>query len=76
MLTDDLERLRGKQDLIDRFLEMAGFCEVSAAFSIDPEASEERRHEVVSTHWRELVRGNRHTLGRRNATRERSLGNA
>lgn len=48
--------LRDKQDLIDRFLEMAGFCETPATFSIDPEASEERRHEVVSTHWRELVR--------------------
>ena len=47
---------RDKQDLIDRFLEMAGFCETPATFSIDPEASEERRHEVVSTHWRELVR--------------------
>ncbi len=48
--------LRDKQDLIDRFLEMAGFCETPATFSIDPEASEERRHEVVSAHWRELVR--------------------
>lgn len=48
--------LRDKQDLIDRFLEMAGFCEAPATFSIDPEASEERRHEVVSAHWRELVR--------------------
>ena len=35
---------------------MAGFCETPATFSIDPEASEERRHEVVSAHWRELVR--------------------
>ena len=34
--------LRDKQDLIDRFLEMAGFCEMPATFSIDPEASEER----------------------------------
>lgn len=48
--------LRDKQDLIDRFLEMAGFCETPATFSIDPEASEERRHEVVSAHWRKLVR--------------------
>ena len=48
--------LRDKQDLIDRFLEMAGFGEVPAAFAIDPEASEERRHEIVSAHWRELVR--------------------
>lgn len=48
--------LRDKQDLIDRFLEMAGFGEAPATFSIDPEASEERRHEVVSAHWRELVR--------------------
>lgn len=48
--------LRDKQDLIDRFLEMAGFSEAPATFSIDPEASEERRHEVVSAHWRELVR--------------------
>lgn len=48
--------LRDKQDLIDRFLEMAGFYEAPATFSIDPEASEERRHEVVSAHWRELVR--------------------
>lgn len=48
--------LRDKQDLIDRFLEMAGFCEAPATFSIDPNASEERRHEVVSAHWRELVR--------------------
>lgn len=48
--------LRDKQDLIDRFLEMAGFGEVPAAFAIDPEASEERRHEIVSARWRELVR--------------------
>lgn len=48
--------LRYKQDLIDRFLEMAGFGEVPAAFAIDPEASEERRHEIVSARWRELVR--------------------
>ena len=48
--------LRDKQDLIDRFLEMAGFGEAPATFSIDPEESEERRHEVVSAHWRELVR--------------------
>ena len=53
--------LRDKQDLIDRFLEMAGFCETPATFSIDPEASEEHRHEVVSTHWRELVRDSMET---------------
>ncbi|WP_321974212.1 type I restriction endonuclease subunit R [Paratractidigestivibacter sp.] len=48
--------LRDKQDLIDRFLEMAGFSEgVSAEFEIDPDATDEERHEVVSRRWREYV---------------------
>ena len=44
--------LRDKQDLIDRFLEMAGFGELPATFDIDPNASAEERHAVVSEQWR------------------------
>ena len=44
--------LRDKQDLIDRFLEMAGFGNVPATFDINPAASAEERHAVVSEQWR------------------------
>ncbi len=48
--------LRDKQDLIDRFLKMAGFGNAPAEFVIDPNASEEERHAVVSEQWRKHVR--------------------
>lgn len=47
--------LRNKQDLIDRFLEMAGFGEVPATFIVDPKMPEEERHAVVSSNWRQFV---------------------
>lgn len=47
--------LRDKQDLIDQFLELAGFGEVPAAFVVDPKASEGERHEVVASNWRRFV---------------------
>ncbi len=43
--------LRDKQDLIDRFLEMAGFGDTPAAFVIDPDANAEERHAVVHEQW-------------------------
>ena len=57
--------LRDKQDLIDRFLEMAGFGETPAAFAIDPRMSAAERHSLVSSHWEELVANTMRTeLGR------------
>ena len=47
--------LRDKQDLIDRFLEMAGFGAGPATFIVDPDASAEERHAVVSEQWRAHV---------------------
>ena len=47
--------LRNKQDLIDRFLEMAGFGEAPAAFIVDPKMPEEERHAAVSSNWRQFV---------------------
>lgn len=47
--------LRDKQDLIDRFLEMAGFGKAPAAFVVDPEVPEEERHEIVASNWRRFV---------------------
>ena len=47
--------LRDKQDLIDRFLEMAGFGKAPAAFVVDPKAPEEERHEIVASNWRRFV---------------------
>ena len=47
--------LRDKQDLIDRFLEMAGFGMAPATFIVDPDASAEERHAVVSEQWRAHV---------------------
>lgn len=47
--------LRSKQDLIDRFLEMAGFTEMPAEFSINPNMSEEERHNLVSLQWEKFI---------------------
>lgn len=47
--------LRDKQDLIERFLEMAGFGDTPARFVIDPKASEDERHAVVSAQWAQFV---------------------
>lgn len=47
--------LRDKQDLIDRFLELAGFSEAPPAFQIDVDASESERHEVVTNEWHRFV---------------------
>ena len=47
--------LRDKQDLIDRFLEMAGFFEAPAEFDIDASASPEERHAVVAARWTRYV---------------------
>lgn len=47
--------LRDKQDLIERFMELAGFGDAPAAFVIDPKASEEERHAIVSTQWTRFV---------------------
>ena len=48
--------LRDKQDLIDRFLEMAGFGETPATFIVDPKATDEERHAVVASNWHDFVR--------------------
>lgn len=47
--------LRDKQDLIDRFLEMAGFSEMPAKFDINPNMSEEERHNLVSSQWEKFI---------------------
>ena len=47
--------LRDKQELIDRFLEMAGFYAAPATFEVDPKAPEEERHAVVAGQWRRYV---------------------
>ena len=47
--------LRDKQDLIDRFLESAGFGAEPAAFAIDPTAPEGERHAAVAKNWRRFV---------------------
>ena len=47
--------LRDKQELIDRFLEKAGFFEAPAEFVIDPDMSDEERHAVVSDEWTRFV---------------------
>ena len=47
--------LRDKQDLIDRFLEMAGFGDAPASFIVDPQAPEGERHEIVASNWRRFV---------------------
>ena len=47
--------LRDKQDLIERFLEMAGFGDAPATFVIDPMASEDERHAIVATQWTSYV---------------------
>ena len=47
--------LRDKQDLIDRFLELAGFGESPAEFAVDPTAPEPERHEAVAGRWRRFV---------------------
>lgn len=47
--------LRDKQDLIDRFLEMAGFGDAPASFIVDPRAPEGERHEIVASNWRRFV---------------------
>lgn len=47
--------LRDKQDLIDRFLEMAGFGPNPATFIVDPKMDEVERHAVVASQWRRHV---------------------
>ncbi len=47
--------LRDKQDLIDRFLEMAGFGSSPATFIVDPKMDEEERHSVVASQWRHHI---------------------
>lgn len=47
--------LRDKQDLIDRFLEMAGFGPSPATFTVDPKMDEGERHSVVVSQWRRHI---------------------
>ena len=47
--------LRDKSELIERFLEIAGFGEADAQFDIDPAAPESERHDAVERNWRKFV---------------------
>lgn len=47
--------LRDKSELIERFLEIAGFGEAAAQFDIDPAAPESERHDAVERNWRKFV---------------------
>ena len=47
--------LRDKSELIERFLEIAGFGEADAQFDIDPAAPEAERHDTVERNWRKFV---------------------
>jgi type I restriction enzyme, R subunit len=47
--------LRNKQELIEEFLNLAGFGDAPSSFVVDPEASEEERHAIVVREWRKHV---------------------